>query len=214
MVNDIPDSIQSMIKDILANDDTIKKAKQLDKAKPAPVAEPAPKPKKQTKASIDAENDDDDADPNEEVEPVEPVKARKPKRITKKDRQNTLSKQYLEEVALGNLKFQDANGRNRTTTFKKWVEQNKNPKYDDEHNCWIIPDHEMYKQRVLAMKTCGSLFMKSTGCTLTQMQQAVSYFLKEIDEEQYENLAELLQTPQVSKEIIALMSKYNDKGSK
>lgn len=212
---ELPDSLQSMIKDILANDEALRKVKQLDKAQKMKVdSQPKEKskcekkvPAKKTQAKFDENEDvDEEMEPQEEEQP----KPKKPKRLTKKQQKDILSKQYLEEVALGKLKFQDANGRNRTTSFKKWVNETKNPKYDEKKECWIIPDTDMYKQRVLAMKTCGSLFMKTTSCSLTEMQSAVSYFLKAIDEESYNNLPEILQKPKIAPKILEMMSKYNE----
>ena len=212
---ELPDSLQSMIKDILANDEALRKVKQLDKAQKMKVdSQPKEKskcekkvPAKKTQAKFEENEDvDEEMEPQEEEQP----KPKKPKRLTKKQQKDILSKQYLEEVALGKLKFQDANGRNRTTSFKKWVNETKNPKYDEKKECWIIPDTDMYKQRVLAMKTCGSLFMKTTSCSLTEMQSAVSYFLKALDEESYNNLAEILQKPKIAPKILEMMSKYNE----
>ena len=212
---ELPDSLQSMIKDILANDEALRKVKQLDKAQKMKVdSQPKEKPKcekkvpaKKTQAKFEENEDvDEEMEPQEEEQP----KPKKQKRLTKKQQKDILSKQYLEEVALGKLKFQDANGRNRTTSFKKWVNETKNPKYDEKKECWIIPDVDMYKQRVLAMKTCGSLFMKTTSCSLTEMQSAVSYFLKAIDEESYNNLPEILQKPKIAPKILEMMSKYNE----
>ena len=212
---ELPDSLQSMIKDILANDEALRKVKQLDKVQKAKVdSQPKEKskcekkvPAKKTQAKFeDNEDVDEEMEPQEEEQP----KPKKQKRLTKKQQKDILSKQYLEEVALGKLKFQDANGRNRTTSFKKWVNETKNPKYDEKKECWIIPDTDMYKQRVLAMKTCGSLFMKTTSCSLTEMQSAVSYFLKAIDEESYNNLPEILQKPKIAPKILEMMSKYNE----
>ena len=211
---ELPDSLQSMIKDILANDEALGKVKQLDKAQKAKVdSQPKEKskcekkvPAKKTQAKFeDNEDVDEEMEPQEEEQP----KPKKQKRLTKKQQKDILSKQYLEEVALGKLKFQDANGRNRTTSFKKWVNDTKNPKYDEKKECWIIPDTDMYKQRVLAMKTCGSLFMKTSSCSLTEMQSAVSYFLKALDEDSYNNLPELLQKPKIAPKILEIMSKYN-----
>ena len=211
---ELPDSLQSMIKDILANDEALRKVKQLDKVQKAKVdSQPKEKskcekkvPAKKTQAKFeDNEDVDEEMEPQEEEQP----KPKKPKRLTKKQQKDILSKQYLEEVALGKLKFQDANGRNRTTSFKKWVNDTKNPKYDEKKECWIIPDTDMYKQRVLAMKTCGSLFMKTSSCSLTEMQSAVSYFLKALDEDSYNNLPELLQKPKIAPKILEIMSKYN-----
>ena len=212
--NDLPESLQNMIKDILANDEAIKKVKQLDYSQKQsksglPTMKSTPKcckkiatQKTKTKYTEEEEND-------EEPQMEEP-KPKRQKRITKKDRQNNLSKQYLEEVAMGKLKFQDANGRNRTTSFKQWVNDTKNPKYNESKECWSIPDPEMYKQRVLAMKTCGSLFMKTTGCSLTEMQSAVSFFLKALEPEQYDNLSDLLETPNIAPKILELMSHYDE----
>ena len=216
---ELPDSLQSMIKDILANDEALKKVKQLDKVqktknvnlsslKENSTSQKCEKkiPKKNTKIDYD-----ENAEENDEVIQEEEPKPKKQKKLTKKDKQNLLTKQYLEEVALGKLKYQDANGRNRTTTYKKWVSDTKNPKYDDEKECWIIPDPEMYKQRVLAMKTCGSLFMKTNGCSLKDMQSAVIYFLGALDEDNYSNLVSLLQTPKIAPQIMKIMSQYSIK---
>ena len=241
---ELPDSLQSMIKDILANDEALRKVKQLDKVQKAKVdSQPKEKskcekkvPAKKTQAKFeDNEDVDEEVEPQEEEQP----KPKKQKRLTKKQQKDILSKQYLEEVALGKLKFQDANGRNRTTSFKKWINDTKNPKYDENKECWIIPDtdmykqrvlamktcgslfmkknecwkipdHEIYKQRVLAMKTCGSLFMKKNECSLTDMQSAVSYFLKALDEDQYENLADILETPNIAPKILDIMSGYKE----
>ena len=224
---ELPDSLQSMIKDILANDEALKKVKQLDKAQKSKAInlsslkenKKCDKSTKKTnktykKKETKPENEDEDDEtidnlPLDDIDDEETPKPKKQKRMTKKDKQNLLSKQYLEEVALGKLKFQDANGRNRTTTFKKWVNETKNPRYDDEQECWKIPDPDMYKQRVLAMKTCGSLFMKTTECSLTEMQSAVSYFLKALDPDNYANLVDLLQTPKIAPKIMGIMSKFN-----
>ena len=213
---ELPDDLQNMIKDILANDEALKKVKQLDKTQKLKASSlpslkdnskcAKKKTTKTTKQNLDV--DEDDIENNEEEE--EKPKPKRQKRITKKDRQNNLSKQYLEEVALGKLKFQDAQGRNRTTSFKKWVSETKNPKYDEDNECWKIPDPEMYKQRVLAMKTCGSLFMKTNGCSLSEMQAAVSFFLNALDEDQYNNLADLLQKKNIAPKILELMSHFNE----
>ena len=220
---ELPDDLQNMIKDILANDEALKKVKQLDKTKkikennlPALKDDSKCSKKKTTKTTtkttkqkIDTIDEDEPvADDNEEIEEEKP-KPKRQKRLTKKDKQNNLSKQYLEEVALGKLKFQDANGRNRTTSFKKWVNETKNPKYDEKNGCWKIPDPEMYKQRVLAMKTCGSLFMKTNGCSLTDMQSAVSFFLKALNEDQYNDLVNILQKPNIAPKILEIMSQFN-----
>ena len=214
---DLPQSLQNMIKDILANDEAIKKVRQLDSSQkqaksalPAMKSTPKCAKKSTTKQTSKKYEDEEQEEPANEEEEIVEEKPKKQKRLTKKDKQNNLSKQYLEEVAMGNLKFQDANGRSRTTSFKKWVNDTKNPKYDDKKECWSIPDTDMFKQRVLAMKTCGSLFMKTTQCSLTEMQSAVSYFLKALDEDQYENLSELLETPKIAPKIMELMSHFND----
>ena len=214
---ELPDSLQNMIRDILANDEALKKVKQLDRTQKArAVAEPKEKKteKKTTKKTkINYEEKDNDEEEDKKVDEIDEEEAPKPKkqkRLTKKQQKDILSKQYLEEVALGKLKFQDANGRNRTTSYKKWLNDNKNPKYDEKNECWKIPDHEIYKQRVLAMKTCGSLFMKKNECSLTEMQSAVSYFLKALDEDQYENLADILETPNIAPKILDIMSGYKE----
>lgn len=205
MSNNLPNSLQRLIRNILDNDAQIKKVKHME----TPVArtryEHAEEPKRKSKKHVKFDNVDDVED-IEDVDEDIPIEKPKAKRVTRKERNNNLSHQYMEEVALGNLKYKDANGKNRTTTYKQWVSKNKSPKYDEANECWSIPDPDMYGPRALAQKTVGSLFMKTSKCKLAEMQGAVTDFLNEINDD--EHLAEILQTPHIAEKALDIMTDW------
>ena len=196
MSKQLPNKLQRLIKEFLANDEEIKKVKHVEK-----------KASKATYKKKDEEQETEEED-MDDTEPVElPVKPKK--KLTRKQIKDNLSKQYMEEVAFGNLKYKDAKGRNRTQTYKSWINETKAPRYDETSECWTIPDRDLYSTHVLAQKTIGSLYKKLTNCTLQEMQQAVKYFLASLNPEQKTSFADLLETKNCAGNIISIMKKCN-----
>ena len=179
--DDLPPKIQKLIKNILDNDMEIKKVKRYE----------APKS-------------------DEEVEPVEEKIVKPKKKKTKSEKEKEFGRQYLEEVALGNLKYQDKSGKNRTKTFKQWFNSSKEPQYDEDKDCWSIPDASLFTQRALAMKTIGSLFKKTYNIPLSELQIVITAFLNELDTDDYNNLSNLLSSPHIGNAAMKIMSHWYD----
>lgn len=199
-VNDeLPPRLQKLIKNILDNDMEIKKVKRFEKTKEA---------SKEPKASKEPDTDEEpevEEKPEASKEPEKPIK---PKKKTKSEKEKEFARQYLEEVALGNLKYQDKSGKNRTKTFKQWFSSSKDPQYDEDKDCWTIPDPSIFTQRTLAMKTIGSLFKKTYDIPLSEIQVVITAFLNELDSDDYNNLSNVLSTPHIGNAALKIMSNW------
>ena len=205
---DVPPELQKLIKDILANDMEIKKVKRFETEKNAQKAV------KKTK-SLDMKVIDGDMDGNVDDVVVYDKTTKKPNvkyyKGYKIEKEKELGRQYLEEAALGNLKYKDKKGRNRTQTYNMWFMLKKCPEYDEENDCWIIPEADLFKPRVLAQKTVGSMFMKTRHTTLAEMQAVVTQFLNDIGPNEFDNLEQLLTTPKIASRIMSTLDNWYQK---
>lgn len=205
---DLSPELQKLIKDILANDMEIKKVKRFETQNSAEKAV-----KKSNK--LDMKVIDGDMDGNVDDVVVYDKTTEKPKvkyyKGYKIEKEKELGRQYLEEVALGNLKYKDKSGRNRTQTYKTWFAMNKCPDFDEDNDCWIIPEVGLFKPRILAQKTVGSLFMKTHHISLSEMQAVVTQFLNELTPDEFDNLEQLLTTPKVASTIMKKMDSWYQK---
>lgn len=187
MSKDLSPKMQNLIKDILANDQIIKKAKKYEK-------------KDESDKESDNETIEDEETEENSLPPLiprapAPEVKRRQRKPTKKEKKDALAKEYLEEVALGNLKYKDSANRNRTRTLKSYIKEKQNPKYNAGNKNWTVT--ELFTPKILAMKTVGSLIMKNYKCTLKEMQKFCIHFLNQLSYAEFEDMKTLLETPNI-----------------